>query len=119
MTEDAATTRPDGGPQQVGVVGAGTMGVGIAVVMARAGHHVVVRDVDSVAVQRGVDQVKKFFDRSVQIGKLSEEGRDDAVSRVKGTVDLGALASSDVVVEAIFEDTDLKARLFNELDDVC
>jgi len=119
MTEDAATTRPDGGPQQVGVVGAGTMGVGIAVVMARAGHHVVVRDVDSVAVQRGVDQVKKFFDRSVQIGKLSEEGRDDAVSRVSGTVDLGALASSDVVVEAIFEDTDLKARLFNELDDVC
>jgi 3-hydroxybutyryl-CoA dehydrogenase len=104
---------------QVGVVGAGTMGAGIVLVMLRGGHKVIVQDVDEAAVARGVDQVRRFLDRSVAKGKLAADGRDDALTRLTGTTDLGDLGGSQVVVEAIYEDVDLKAELFRKLDDVC
>ena len=106
-------------PAQVGVVGAGTMGVGIVLVMLRGGHQVVVHDVDDAAVARGVDQVRSFLDRSVAKGKLASGERDNALARLTATTDLGDLGRSQVVVEAIFEDVDLKARLFGKLDDIC
>ncbi len=104
---------------RVGVLGAGTMGVGISIVMARAGHRVVVRDVSEAAVERGLDQIARFLRRSVEVGKLSAEACDAALAGVEGTTDLKALEGCDVVVEAIFEDVDLKARTFGELDAVC
>lgn len=105
--------------QRVGVIGGGTMGVGIAVVMARAGHEVVLRDLDDERVDQGLEQVRRFFDRSVEIGKLSAVDRDAMLAPLTGTTDLGDLANCDVVVEAIFEDVDLKARTFGDLDDIC
>jgi 3-hydroxybutyryl-CoA dehydrogenase len=106
-------------PLKTAVLGGGTMGIGIAVVLARGGHEVVVRDIGSAEVDRALDQVARFFDRSVDKGKLAPEARDAMVAAVSGTTGLDALAGCDVVVEAIFEDVELKARTFGELDDVC
>jgi len=103
----------------VGVLGAGTMGVGIAVTVARAGHAVTVRDPDAERVEHGVVQVRRFLDRSVELGKLDAAVRDAALAGLRGTTELGDLAACDVVIEAIFEDVELKARTFGELDAIC
>jgi 3-hydroxybutyryl-CoA dehydrogenase len=95
------------------------MGVGIAVVMARAGHQVLVRDVDDARVASGLEQIERFFDRSVRIGKLDATDRDAILRQVGGTARLQDLATCEVVVEAIFEDVELKAATFGELDSIC
>jgi 3-hydroxybutyryl-CoA dehydrogenase len=95
------------------------MGSGIAITVARAGHEVVVRDVSQDCVDRGLDQVEKFLDRSVEKGGLSAERRDGAVASTSGTTELEDLAGCDVVIEAIFEDEDLKAETFGRLDAIC
>ncbi len=103
----------------VGVLGAGTMGIGIAIVVLRAGHALVWRDLSNDQLEQGVDAVRAFLDRSVSLGKLPEEAASAALSRIETTTDLEALGSCDVVIEAIFEDTALKAKTFGELDDIC
>jgi 3-hydroxybutyryl-CoA dehydrogenase len=105
--------------QKVGVLGAGTMGSGIAVTVARAGHPVVVRDLSEDRVEGGLGSVRKFLDRGVERGKLSAEKRDAAVSGLSGTTELEALSDCDVVIEAIFEDETLKAETFGQLDEIC
>lgn len=104
---------------RVGVLGAGTMGVGIAVTAVRAGHPVVLRDIDDERVARGLDGVRRFLDSSVERGKLAAEARDGALARLDGTTELERLGDCDVVVEAVFEDLALKQELFGALDDVC
>lgn len=116
MTNDPGPA-PTG--RRVGVLGAGTMGVGISIVMARAGHEVVVRDLSEPAVERGLDQIAKFLRRSVEVGKMTVDACDAALAGVTGTTDLKALEGCDVVVEAIFEDVALKAATFGELDAIC
>jgi 3-hydroxybutyryl-CoA dehydrogenase len=105
--------------QKVGVLGAGTMGSGIAITVARAGHEVVVRDVSQDRVDEGLAQVEKILDRSVEKGRLGAERRDEAVAGTSGTTELENLAGCDVVIEAIFEDEDLKAETFGRLDEIC
>src|SRR5882757_5968801 len=95
------------------------MGVGISIVMARAGHQVVVRDMTQSAVERGLDQIARFLRRSVEVGKLTAGACDAALAGVEGTTDLKVLEGCDVVVEAIFEEVELKARTFAELDTIC
>lgn len=116
-----AATTSSARPRQltVGVLGAGTMGTGIAVVAARAGHRTVLRDVDDERVQRGIAGVRGFFDKSVSLGKMAPDARDAAVGNLSGTTDLGDLAGCDVVIEAIFEDLALKQETFAKLDEVC
>lgn len=106
-------------PLTVGVVGAGTMGSGIAVVAARAGHRTVVSDVDEERVNAGVDRVRAFLDRGVSLGKLTEDQADHARRGLSGTISLRDLGECDVVVEAVFEDVAVKQQLFATLDDVC
>ncbi|MGH3320088.1 MAG: 3-hydroxyacyl-CoA dehydrogenase family protein [Streptosporangiaceae bacterium] len=103
----------------VGVLGAGTMGSGIATVMARAGHRTIVREPGEERVTAGLEQVRGFLDRSVELGKLDPGRRDSAVAGLSGATDLADLAGCDVVVEAVYEDVALKAELFGELDEVC
>ncbi|HEX6666362.1 MAG TPA: 3-hydroxyacyl-CoA dehydrogenase family protein [Solirubrobacterales bacterium] len=103
----------------VGVLGAGTMGVGIAVTIARAGHRVIVRDLTTEGFEQGIANVASFLDKSVELGKLEAERRDVALAGLSGTTDLADLAECDVVVEAIFEDEELKAKTFGELDEIC
>ncbi|MGY1605134.1 3-hydroxyacyl-CoA dehydrogenase family protein [Geodermatophilus sp. SYSU D00815] len=102
----------------VAVLGAGTMGAGIAVVAARGGHRTILRDVSDEAVQRGLDNATGFLRKSASLGKLTQEQADAALANLSGTTDLADIAPADVVVEAVFEDLQLKKDLFAELDDV-
>lgn len=102
----------------VAVLGAGTMGSGIATVMARAGHRTVLFDIDEGNLKRGIDTVHGFFDKSVKLRKLAAEAGDAAKKALSGTTDLANLAPCDVVVEAVFEDLKLKKDTFARLDDI-
>jgi 3-hydroxybutyryl-CoA dehydrogenase len=117
-------TQPAGSAREknrlrVGVLGAGTMGSGIAITVARAGHEVVVRDISQEQVEGGIAQVKRFLDRSVEKGRLDAERRDEVLARTSGTTEIEALTGCDVVIEAIFEDETLKAETFGQLDEIC
>ncbi len=124
MEPGSRETQPAGSAREknrlrVGVLGAGTMGSGIAITVARAGHEVVVRDISQEQVEGGIAQVKRFLDRSVEKGRLDAERRDEALARTSGTTDIEALTGCDVVIEAIFEDETLKAETFGQLDEIC
>jgi 3-hydroxybutyryl-CoA dehydrogenase len=102
----------------VAVLGGGTMGAGIAVVAARAGHRTVLRDISDEAVQRGLDTAEGFLRKSASLGKLTEDQAAAALANLSGTTELRDVAPAEVVIEAVFEDLELKKRLFAELDDV-
>ncbi len=102
--------------KRVGVVGAGTMGNGIAHVFARSGLPVVLADVDQPALDRGFSTVEKNLAREVAKGKLTQADADAARARITGTLDRKALAGCDLVVEAATERFAVKHSLFQELD---
>jgi len=114
-TTDGNTT---GEFERIGVVGCGLMGSGIAEVCARAGLDVIVREIDAGAAEAGRGRLIASLDRGVRSGKLSEEERDAAVSRLSFTTDLGDLADRQLVVEAVIEDEALKTEVFSTLDKV-
>lgn len=107
-----------GSPKTVAVLGAGTMGSGIAIVATRAHHRTLIHDLTDERVQRGIDTVHAFLDKSVKLGRLSPEDGAAAKQRVTGTTELKDLADTDVVIEAIFESLAVKQELFAELDDI-
>ena len=100
----------------VGVIGAGTMGSGIAQAFAQAGFSVVVQDVAQPALDRGRGVIEKSLAKFVEKAKLSAADRDAALGRLLFTTDLAALADVDYVVEAAIEQVDLKRALFAQLD---
>jgi 3-hydroxybutyryl-CoA dehydrogenase len=103
----------------IGVVGAGTMGHGIAQVAAQSGYEVVLVDAAPAALARGQAQIGKGYERLVGKGKLSAEARDQALARLKTAGDLAALAQADLVVEAVVERLEVKASVLGELDRLC
>jgi 3-hydroxybutyryl-CoA dehydrogenase len=105
--------------ETVGVVGCGLMGSGITEVCARAGYHVIVREVSDDLLQRGIARIDESMARGVSRGKLSDEERKAARARIRGTVALRDLAGCDIVLEAIIEQMEEKKRLYVELDGVC
>ncbi|WP_317494097.1 3-hydroxybutyryl-CoA dehydrogenase [Haloechinothrix sp. LS1_15] len=102
--------------QQVGVVGAGLMGSGIAEVNAKAGRQVTVAEADDAALEAGKARIEKSLQRAVSGGKLAEADADAARQRLTYTTDLEALADSDLVIEAIVENEAAKIELFAALD---
>src|SRR5581483_7992658 len=102
--------------RKIGVLGAGQIGHGIAQVAAQTGQEVVLRDVESRFVDKGLQGIQKNRARQVEKGKLSATDRDAALARVHGTTDLKALAECDLVVEAIVESLDVKKKVWTELD---
>ncbi len=102
----------------VGIVGLGTMGAGIAEVVARHGYSVVGVEVDETALERGRQHVESSTSRAVSGAKLSGEERDALVGRIDYTTDLGAVADCDLVVEAVGEALALKKDLFVQLDGI-
>ncbi|WP_053648644.1 MULTISPECIES: 3-hydroxyacyl-CoA dehydrogenase family protein [unclassified Streptomyces] len=104
--------------RKLAVIGAGLMGSGIAQVSAQAGWDVVLRDVTDAALTRGTDGVKASYDRFVAKGKLDAADAEAALGRITATTELEAVADADVIVEAVFEDLDVKHEIFRSLDKV-
>ncbi|WP_327052549.1 3-hydroxyacyl-CoA dehydrogenase family protein [Halomicrococcus gelatinilyticus] len=102
----------------IGVVGAGTMGSGIAQVAATNGYDVVMRDVETEYVENGFDTIDDSLDRFVSKEKLSESAAEATLDRITGTTALDDLADCDVVVEAAVENMDVKQDIFADLDAV-
>jgi 3-hydroxybutyryl-CoA dehydrogenase len=104
---------------KVGVVGAGTMGNGIAQAFAVAGYDVVMRDIKEEFVQRGLATIRKSLERVASKGKMSGDDVAAALGRIRTTVALDPFADRDLIVEAALENVDLKTQLFKELDGLC
>ena len=100
----------------VAVLGAGTMGNGIAHVFARAGYNVILRDVQESFLQRGLDTIGKNLDREVKKGKLTEAEKPQVLARLKPVTDMGAVAAADFVVEAVPEKLEIKRAVLTEAD---
>ena len=103
----------------IGVVGAGTMGNGIAQLAAQMGANVIMRDVKDDFVQRGIKAIDKFLQKGVERGKVTEEQKSSVLGRIIGTTDVGELAKADFIIEAVIEDLDLKKQVFSQLDEIC
>ncbi len=104
--------------KKVGIIGAGTMGSGIATSLAMQGVAAHLVDTADASVARGIGAATKFYDRSVEKGKMSEAAAAKASSLVTGSTDLNSLADCDLVIEAIFEEFSVKAELFAKLNDI-
>ncbi|CRK59000.1 3-hydroxybutyryl-CoA dehydrogenase; 3-hydroxyacyl-CoA dehydrogenase [Alloactinosynnema sp. L-07] len=102
----------------VGVVGLGTMGAGIAEVLARTGVQVVAVEVDDAGVERGRGHIEHSTSRAVAKDKLTDAERDALLGRITYSLSLADLAAADLVIEAIPESLELKARIFSELDGI-
>ena len=105
--------------QKIFVVGAGTMGSGIAQVFAENGFDVIIRDVDIKFVERGLGVIENNLKRSVEKGKITEEEKNKVLGRIKGTVDINEAKDVDFVIEAAIENMEIKKQIFKELDNVC
>ena len=100
----------------IAVVGAGTMGNGIAQVSARAGYDVVMHDVRNEFTERGMSAIDKSLQRDVDKERLSGADKQSIIGRIKTTTDLAGLRSASLIVEAITENETIKSNLFTELD---
>ena len=105
--------------QRVGVVGCGLMGSGIAQVCAQAGFPTVVREVNAELVDKGLKGIEKNLARLVEKGAITEGGKGEIRSRLRGVTSLDELRDSDVIVEAIVEQLPAKRELFSSLDSLC
>jgi len=107
------------GVKEVGVVGAGTMGAGVAQTFAAAGYPVRLRDIGEAPLTRGMSAIRKSLERQVGRGNLKPEDRDATLARISPTTKIDDLAACDVVVEAVLERFDIKKAVMEDLDRVC
>lgn len=105
--------------EKIFVLGAGTMGSGIVQVFAQKGYEVIVRDIKDEFVQRGLSGINKNLSKLVSKGKMTEETKEEILSRISGTTDMNLAADCDLVVEAAIENMKIKKEIFAELDGIC
>jgi 3-hydroxybutyryl-CoA dehydrogenase len=103
----------------VGVIGAGTMGNGIAQVFAASGFKVILHDIADEPLQRGLSTIEQSLSRMVKKEKISEADKTATLANISGATNLEALASVDLVVEAASENLEIKSKIFQELDRIC
>ncbi|RCH69079.1 3-hydroxyacyl-CoA dehydrogenase [Streptomyces sp. SDr-06] len=119
---NSGVSRPEGieprPVRKVAVLGAGMMGAGIAYSCARAGIEVVLKDVSPEAAQKGKAYSEKLLAKALSRGRTTEAQRDALLALITPTADPGALAGCDAVIEAVFEDTSLKHKVFQEIQDI-
>jgi 3-hydroxyacyl-CoA dehydrogenase len=125
FAERAAARIPDRGPEvrafdiaTAAVVGAGTMGSGIATALANAGIAVVLTDNDQEALDRGLAAIRKNFQRSVERGRITAQGMQERLDLIRARSGYDGVGNADLVIEAVFEDLELKQKVFAELDRV-
>ena len=105
--------------RQIGVIGAGQMGAGIAQVAARAEIAVIMHDLTPEMCKRGVDTIARNLDRMIERGRFKPDERDHVLRRIETTTNLEDLAKVDFVIEAVLENEDAKIDLFKRLDQLC
>lgn len=103
----------------IAVIGAGTMGLGIAQVFAANGFSVLIQDIKEELCQEGLVRIGANLDRNVRKGRLTEQEKDCILARLSGTTKVTDLAHCDLIIEAAVENIVLKKRIFAELDEVC
>ncbi|MTW13954.1 3-hydroxyacyl-CoA dehydrogenase [Pseudoduganella eburnea] len=125
ISERAASKIPDVAPdtpvraiRKAAVIGAGTMGGGIAMNFANAGIPVVLLETKQEALDKGLATIRKNYENTLKKGKLTQEKFDQRVALVTGTLEYGAIADADIVIEAVFEDMGVKETVFRKLDEV-
>lgn len=107
-------------PQKIAVIGCGTMGSGIAQLCAQAGFAVMVQDVSAERLETGLKTIARFLERGVERKQLSQEAAEEAMKRIRATTELSEAAQGcDFVIEAVFEDLEVKRTLFRQLDEIC
>ncbi|MGE5112874.1 MAG: 3-hydroxybutyryl-CoA dehydrogenase [Acidobacteriaceae bacterium] len=105
--------------KNIGIVGAGTMGNGIAHVFAKSGFDVTLVEVEQRFLDRGLDTISKNLDREVAKNKITAEQKSAALGRIRGSLSRKDLAQCDFVIEAATEKFDVKAEIFRDLDQIC
>ena len=119
---EKGAVRPEGVPDQrvkkVGVLGAGMMGAGIALVSAQAGIEVVLIDQKQEAADRGKAYTESFMDKGIAKKKATPEKKEEVLGRITATTDYSALADADLIIEAVFEDPKVKAEVTKAVDAV-
>lgn len=105
--------------EKIFVLGAGTMGSGIVQAFAQKGYEVIVRDIKDELVQSGIVRINNGLSNLVSKGKMTEETKEDILSRISGTTDMNLAADCDLVVEAAIENMKIKKEIFAELDKIC
>ena len=105
--------------KKIFVLGAGTMGAGIVQAFAQKGCEVIVRDIKDEFVDRGIAGIAKGLEKQVAKGKMTEEVKEEILSRISGTTDMKLAADCDLVVEAAIENMKIKKDIFAELDGIC
>lgn len=105
--------------QKAAVLGAGTMGAGIAQVLSAAGIEVILKDVSRDFVERGLDNIKRMYDSRVKKGTLSQTEADYLFANVKGTTDFSGFEDVDLAIEAALETIEVKRQVFSDLDKHC
>ncbi len=105
--------------EKIFVLGAGTMGSGIAQAFAQKGYEVILRDIKDEFVDKGLAGINKNLSRLVEKGKMTAEAKDEILSRISGTVDMNLAEDCDLVVEAAVENMEIKKKIFAELGNIC
>jgi 3-hydroxybutyryl-CoA dehydrogenase len=105
--------------KNVGVVGCGLMGAGIAQVCAQSGYQVVVSEINDELLNKGLASINSFLTKSVEKGKITQQDKDTTLGRIKGATDTRDFRGCDLVIEAVVEKMDLKKKIFAELDKIC
>lgn len=103
----------------VGVIGAGTMGNGIAHVLARSGYHVLLVEAQQAALDRGLQAINKNLEREVAKNKITAQERESALKRIDAVLARRTVAKCDFVIEAAFEKFEVKQEIFRDLDQFC
>ena len=105
--------------KRVGIVGCGTMGSGIAQVCSQSGYEVIVLDDNKELLKKGMSFIESFLEKGVAKGKVSEEEKKNILARIKGTTEYNDFSECDLVIEAVYEQLDLKRQIFSKLDTAC
>ena len=105
--------------KKIGIVGAGTMGHGIALVSAKAGYDVILHDIKDDYVKKGLSSIERFIDKSIEKAKMTPEDKKNILSRIHGTTHLEDFKDADLIIEAIVEHATVKKDVFTKLDSIC
>ncbi|MEK6545491.1 MAG: 3-hydroxyacyl-CoA dehydrogenase NAD-binding domain-containing protein, partial [Nitrospinota bacterium] len=103
----------------IGIIGAGTMGSGIAQVMAVSGFEVILMDINEEFIRRGIDNIKKGLAKALEKGKITPEEKEKIKARISTTTEIEDMAKADFIIEAVSEIEELKLDIFNRLNAIC